>query len=337
MTTTNVILGGTPRRHRERVRRGRLRRGQPPDPAPRGDADRLLIRRSRDRPQFRGRVPSGRSPPATSAAVGVLQRGERHPLGERPGRDPGDAERLQLADRQRVPGHADHAEPSAARARRPARRSPRGRPPPARRRPARPPRGRPARGGPPPRRSSAPVGAAARRRTKASVRALSTKSIPASRPAREHRLDGGDGLVQRPHLVLEVAADDAGRDRPAGGLAGVAVAGLEVHGHRQVHGGGDPADHVQVQVERDVLAVLVAERRRDRVAGGGQGPDAVGRRRPPGPRRRPRRWPGPGSPGRCAGRAGCGRGSARSGMQPNLVRVSEIVRACPESSRAALA
>ena len=151
--------------------------------------------------------------------------------------------------------------------------------------------------------------------------------MPASRPAREHGLDGGDGLVERLHLVLEVAADDAGRDGPAGGLPRVAVAGLEVHGHRQVHRGDDPADHVQVQVERDVLAVLVAERRRDRVAGGGQGPDAVG----PGDHPRGDHVPDVGQHQdlrrRCAGRAGCGRGSARSGMRPNLVRVSEIVRA----------
>ena len=78
--------------------------------------------------------------------------------------------------------------------------------------------------------------------------------------------------------------------------------------HRQVHGRDDPADHVEVQVERDVLAVLVAERRGDRVARGGERPHARRSRRPPARRRRPRRWPGRGSPGRCAGRAGSGRG-----------------------------
>jgi GNAT superfamily N-acetyltransferase len=42
MTTKNVILGGAPRRHRKRVRRRRLRRGQPSDTATCRDADRLL-------------------------------------------------------------------------------------------------------------------------------------------------------------------------------------------------------------------------------------------------------------------------------------------------------
>ena len=93
----------------------------------------------------------------------------------------------------------------------------------------------------------------------------------------QHRLDGGDRLVQRLHLVLEVAADGAGLDGPPGGLPGVAVAGLEVHRHRQVDRPGDPLDHVEVQLQRDVLAVLVAERRGDRVARGGQCADAVGR------------------------------------------------------------
>jgi hypothetical protein len=97
----------------------------------------------------------------------------------------------------------------------------------------------------------------------------------------QHRLHRGDGVVERLHLVLEVAADDAGSDRPARGLPRVAVAGLEVHRHRQVHGGHDAADHVEVELERDVLAVLVAEGGRDRVACRRQGPDPLGSRYDP--------------------------------------------------------
>jgi hypothetical protein len=37
-----------------------------------------------------------------------------------------------------------------------------------------------------------------------------------------------DRLVERLHLVLQVGADDAGADRAAGGLGGVAVPALEV-------------------------------------------------------------------------------------------------------------
>jgi len=87
---------------------------------------------------------------------------------------------------------------------------------------------------------------------------------------RQHRLHAGHGLVQGPQLVLQVAAHHAQADRPTHGLGGVAVATLEVRGHRQVGGGDDPADRLEHQVHGDVLTVLVAVHRGDRVAGGGK-------------------------------------------------------------------
>ena len=147
---------------------------------------------------------------------GVLQRGQRHPLGERarstPGRRPSC---LQLAGRQGPSGHADHAELAAGPVPRRGRRSPRRSTTPGTNT-----TGAPAVEERPPATDrllqelarSASRGA----RTKASVRALSTKSMPASRPAAQHGLDGGDRLVERLHLVLEVAADDAGARSPGG-------------------------------------------------------------------------------------------------------------------------
>ena len=82
----------------------------------------------------------------------------------------------------------------------------------------------------------------------------------------------GDGL----ELVLDVGADDAQPDRAADRLRRVAVAALEVCRHRQLGRVDDPLDLLEHQVQRDVLAVLVAERRGDRVAGGGQRRGALG-------------------------------------------------------------
>jgi hypothetical protein len=53
----------------------------------------------------------------------------------------------------------------------------------------------------------------------------------------------------------------------ANGLRSVAVPALEVGGDREVGRVDDPLDLLEHQVERDVLAVLVAEAGRDRVAG----------------------------------------------------------------------
>ena len=131
--------------------------------------------------QLSARVPAGRVPPATTAAAASWSAVRATPLGEGPGGDPGDAELLQLAGGQRGAGHADHAELLRPERLGDACGSRRGRPGRARRPRARRRRGTPGRAGPP-RRSPRP-----RRRpparTTASVRALSTKSMPASRPA----------------------------------------------------------------------------------------------------------------------------------------------------------
>ena len=125
------------------------------------------------------------------------------------------------------------------------------------------------------------------------MRALSTKSgTPSSAAACITASTMPRRLGQRPHLVLDVAADHAQADRPADGLGGVAVPRLEVGGHRQVDRVDDPADGLEHQVARDVLAVLVAVHRRDRMAGGGDRAGALGLRRRRGRWRRPRRSPG---------------------------------------------
>jgi len=71
--------------------------------------------------------------------------------------------------------------------------------------------------------------------------------------------------------TADVLADaDGAPDR----LARIAVPALEVGAHGQVGGRHDATDHVEHQVERDVLAVLVAEGGGDGVAGGREGAGA---------------------------------------------------------------
>ena len=96
------------------------------------------------------------------------------------------------------------------------------------------------------------------------------------------RLDLARGLGDRLQLVLDVGADDAEPDGPADRLGRVAVAALEVRGDREGGRVDDPLDLLEHQVERDLLAVGVAERRGHGVAGGRQ------RRGPVGGRDRPR-------------------------------------------------
>ena len=88
---------------------------------------------------------------------------------------------------------------------------------------------------------------------------------------RDRSADRGDRVGQGPHPVLEVGTHDADADRPADGLAGVAVSTLQVRADRQVHRGGDSSDHAEHQVGGDPFAVRVAEGGRDRMTGGGQG------------------------------------------------------------------
>jgi hypothetical protein len=82
-----------------------------------------------------------------------------------------------------------------------------------------------------------------------------------------HRLDRRERLVERPHTVLEVAADGTGPDRAAHGRRRIAVAGFEIGADGQVDGRGDARDRVDHELERDLLTVLVAVRGRDGVAG----------------------------------------------------------------------
>jgi len=77
------------------------------------------------------------------------------------------------------------------------------------------------------------------------------------------RLDRRERLVERPHTVLEVAADGTGPDRAAHGRRRIAVAGFEIGADGQVDGRGDARDRVDHQLERDLLTVLVAVRGRD--------------------------------------------------------------------------
>ncbi len=100
--------------------------------------------------------------------------------------------------------------------------------------------------------------------------------MPASPPRPQHGLDGVDRLVDRLELILEIAADNPRHDGAAGRLARVAVASFEVHRDRQVDRAHDALDHVQMQLNGNVLPVGIAERRSDRVARGGQRAGSIG-------------------------------------------------------------
>ena len=78
---------------------------------------------------------------------------------------------------------------------------------------------------------------------------------------------GAGGLGDRLQLVLEVGADDAEPDGTPDGARRVAVPRLEVGRHGEVDRGRDPADHLEHQVDGDLLAVGVSVGRRDAVAG----------------------------------------------------------------------
>src|SRR5690606_23609547 len=88
---------------------------------------------------------------------------------------------------------------------------------------------------------------------------------------RLHRLHR---LGQWAHPVLDVRARYPNADRPADGLAGIAVTVVEVGGDRQIGGLHDALDGLEHEVARD-LAVGVAVRRGDRVTSGRNG---LGRR-----------------------------------------------------------
>src|SRR4029077_8845011 len=93
-----------------------------------------------------------------------------------------------------------------------------------------------------------------------------------------HGRDRCGGLVERTHLVLDVRTDDTEADRATTGVGGVALPRLEVGGDRQVDRVHDPPHRLQHQVAWDLLTVVVAVHRRDRVAGGRERPGALGLR-----------------------------------------------------------
>ncbi len=91
----------------------------------------------------------------------------------------------------------------------------------------------------------------------------------------QHGLHQRHRLGQRLHLVLDVGTHRADADGLAHGLAGIAVARLEVSSDGQVGRGDDPSHGIDHQVDRDVLAILVAVGRGHRVAGRGEGCGAL--------------------------------------------------------------
>ena len=86
----------------------------------------------------------------------------------------------------------------------------------------------------------------------------------------DRSLDRSDRLGERLQLVFEVRPGDALTDRAADGLSRVAVACFEVGAHGYLDGACDAPAHVEHEVDGDLLAIGVAERRGDRVARGGE-------------------------------------------------------------------
>ena len=106
----------------------------------------------------------------------------------------------------------------------------------------------------------------------ASVRALSTNGTPSASPAAmiasTAATDSSSGFSRSSTLAPTTPTPIA----RAYGLARVAVAGVEVGRDGQVAAARDAPDHVEHQVERDLLAVGIAEGRGDGVAGGRERP-----------------------------------------------------------------
>ena len=69
--------------------------------------------------------------------------------------------------------------------------------------------------------------------------------------------------------VLQIQADGARGDQAGSGFGDVTVAGFQIGGHWQRHGGADSCDGCEHQVLRDALAIGIAERECDSSAGGG--------------------------------------------------------------------